>query len=85
MIRINACIDDSPLPEPEFIDHIAQQSNLSVVILRRLILLKRVVSPLNDIIHHSSRFHLNIVLISVVDDGLLEGCCVGSSLAELLY
>lgn len=82
VVGVHPRIDDPPLPKPEVIDHITQQGNLRIVILRRLVLLKRIVSPLNNIVDHPSRFHLDIVFVSVVDDGLLKGCCVLSSLAE---
>jgi len=83
MVGVDSSIDDPPLPEPEFINHVAQQSNFNVIILWRFVLLERIVGPLDDIIHHSARSHLDIILIPVVDDCLLECCGIGSSFTEL--
>ena len=33
MVGVDSSIDDPPLPEPEFIYHVAQQSNFNVIIL----------------------------------------------------
>lgn len=82
--RFETSIDDSPLPKPKFIDHITQNSNFDIVILRCFVLLEGNVGPFDNEVYNIGRSHLETVFRFSVDDCLLKSCSIGSPFAELL-